>query len=257
KQVFHYLLMGNSQAADGTAGSSGYAEIKGNDIVVTLGDWGLNSKTTDAAYQLVNFQASTIMHELGHNLGLQHGGDEVNNNKPNYYSTMNYLYQLMGLGTDPKSIAPVERYYLSLQAHGFDWNSRCKIEGGPCSADFRISYSDGTGADLNEKLLFESGLIGRGSNNSALYADWNLDFIRAENGFSMNLDDQASIDVLHDYNDWDNLYLAFARSVQGNSGASKKRSVAVINNPILNDRQRRAEETAPSAAFFAAVRNVR
>jgi hypothetical protein len=40
------------------------------------------------------------MHELGHNLGLRHGGDEDSgddlegwkNNKPNYRSVMNYLY---------------------------------------------------------------------------------------------------------------------------------------------------------------------
>lgn len=249
--------MANSQNPDGSYDSSGRAEIYGNDVIVTLGDWGLNTKTTDAAYQLVNFQAGTIMHELGHNLGLRHGGDEDNNYKPNYYSTMNYLYQLMGLGTDAKSIAPVERYYLSKQAHGFDWDSRCKMEGGPCSANFRISYSDGIGADLDEKLLLESKLIGRGSNSPALYADWNLNSLNSEYVMYWSLDDQDTYDALHDYNDWANLYLTFARTTQGNSGASKKRSVAVMNNPILNDRQRWAEETAPSAAFFAAVRRVR
>jgi hypothetical protein len=32
------------------------------------------------------------MHELGHNLGLRHGGDEDRNCKPNYFSLMNYAY---------------------------------------------------------------------------------------------------------------------------------------------------------------------
>lgn len=36
------------------------------------------------------------MHELGHNLGLLHGGDENQNNKPNYISVMRYGLQ-MGL----------------------------------------------------------------------------------------------------------------------------------------------------------------
>ena len=38
------------------------------------------------------------MHELGHNLGLRHGGDDLPNFKPNYLSVMNYSFQLTGLG---------------------------------------------------------------------------------------------------------------------------------------------------------------
>jgi len=46
----------------------------------------------------VSDQAGTFMHELGHNLGLTHGGgfDGINY-KPNYLSVMNYAFQLTGL----------------------------------------------------------------------------------------------------------------------------------------------------------------
>jgi Concanavalin A-like lectin/glucanases superfamily len=46
----------------------------------------------------VSEQAGTFMHELGHNLGLTHGGgfDGINY-KPNYLSVMNYAFQLTGL----------------------------------------------------------------------------------------------------------------------------------------------------------------
>jgi hypothetical protein len=37
-------------------------------------------------------RASTFMHELGHTLGLGHGGQNHENNKPNYLSIMNYAY---------------------------------------------------------------------------------------------------------------------------------------------------------------------
>jgi hypothetical protein len=37
------------------------------------------------------------MHEFGHNLGLQHGGNEGRNYKPNYLSIMSYRYQVVGL----------------------------------------------------------------------------------------------------------------------------------------------------------------
>jgi hypothetical protein len=37
------------------------------------------------------------MHELGHNLGLDHGGDDDKNYKPNYLSIMNYQFQYSGV----------------------------------------------------------------------------------------------------------------------------------------------------------------
>ena len=36
------------------------------------------------------------MHELGHNLGLHHGGDDGVNFKPNYLSIMNYSFEILG-----------------------------------------------------------------------------------------------------------------------------------------------------------------
>lgn len=54
--------------------------------------------------------AGTFMHELGHSLGLDHGGNESNNFKPNYLSVMNYSYQIMGLqGDGLRNAKPVDR----------------------------------------------------------------------------------------------------------------------------------------------------
>jgi hypothetical protein len=39
-----------------------------------------------------NHNGATLMHELGHNLNLGHGGDQEHNCKPNYVSIMNYDY---------------------------------------------------------------------------------------------------------------------------------------------------------------------
>ncbi|MFC7419526.1 hypothetical protein ACFQNF_06500 [Iodobacter arcticus] len=253
KQVFHYLMMANSQKEDGTVGSSGYAELIGNDIIVTLGDWGLNTSSTNEINKLINFQAATIMHELGHNLGLDHGGNEGANNKPNYYSVMNYLYQLTGLGSSAQSASAIDRYFFAKQANGLGWNSLCKLDAGPCSRDFRIDYSDGSGSRLDENNLSESAMIGRGSFGA--YADWNLDQQFNRSSYALDLNDDSNKAYLHDYNDWGNLTLAFARVASGNSGASMKRSASVAAiNPILNDKQRWSVETAPSASFMAAVR---
>jgi uncharacterized repeat protein (TIGR01451 family) len=77
---------------------SGCAELPGNDFIVTLGD---QLPVTPAR---ITQQAGVIMHELGHTLGLQHGGDEPVNGKPNYLSVMSYTFQRSGIpqfGGDP------------------------------------------------------------------------------------------------------------------------------------------------------------
>ena len=48
-------------------------------------------------YKKLYFEASTLMHELGHALGLGHGGDNNINYKPNYLSIMNYNIGIFGL----------------------------------------------------------------------------------------------------------------------------------------------------------------
>jgi hypothetical protein len=69
-----------------TTTSSGIAECPGNDFIVSLGGFSTNPGTRDQ-------QAGTFMHELGHTLGLRHGGGDDINYKPNYLSIMSYAFQ--------------------------------------------------------------------------------------------------------------------------------------------------------------------
>jgi len=87
KLAVHYSLFIHNRA--GTT-SSGLGEIHGNDFFVSLGSFTGGVGNHDE-------QAGTFMHELGHNLGLRHGGNinEVPsiNFKPNYLSVMSYSFQ--------------------------------------------------------------------------------------------------------------------------------------------------------------------
>src|SRR5215203_347767 len=82
--------------------ASGIADLPGNTALITLGLW-------DDFVGTEFMQASTTLHEIGHNVNLWHGGPPPvwgtkttptvvePNCKPNYLSSMSYLYQAHGL----------------------------------------------------------------------------------------------------------------------------------------------------------------
>ncbi|RKG93666.1 hypothetical protein [Corallococcus terminator] len=84
---FHYMVFANTYSGGTSSGIS--RGIPAHDFLVTLGGW-----STPGGTELQ--QAGTIMHELGHNIGLRHGGNDDSNYKPNYLSIMNYEYQVYG-----------------------------------------------------------------------------------------------------------------------------------------------------------------
>ena len=102
--------------------NSGQSDLLGGDVIVTLGRW---DDFTGTEFM----QASTLMHELGHNLALRHGGTATEPNcKPNYQSIMSYLFQVRGL-LDPTGVP-------------------------------HVNYSDRTLPSLNESSLSESAGLG-------------------------------------------------------------------------------------------------
>jgi hypothetical protein len=99
--IFHYSLWVHQYTR---SGSSGIAELIGDDFMVAMGGFWHKTGTIEQ-------QAGTLMHELGHNLGLQHGGNEEINYKPNYFSVMNYLFQFSGVDGISQRTAPSDYDY--------------------------------------------------------------------------------------------------------------------------------------------------
>ena len=91
RKIFRYCIVVNKY---NSTTSSGRAKgIPGQYFIIADTKGGANNGILSS----VRKTAGTFMHELGHTLGLRHGGDDHANYKPNYLSIMNYLYQLSGL----------------------------------------------------------------------------------------------------------------------------------------------------------------
>jgi hypothetical protein len=161
---FRYVMMPHRY--DNGSMSSGAAEVVGDDAIVSL--YCANTESN---------VARTLAHELGHLLGLHHGGFENCNRKPNYNSLMNYRFQFAGTDAD------------------------CDAFGDPATEDF----SRGTRALLDENALDETqGVCGSET------IDWNANgAIESALALDLNPDAEAScggaLVPLHDFDDWSNL----------------------------------------------------
>lgn len=237
--VFHYAVFANSQddVACGEAGASGAALAPGRDLLVTLGRWGFNTTSDNDANYLANAQAATTMHELGHGFGLLHGGDEATNFKPNYLSTMNYLYDLAGL---PKiGASEGDRYYyeyaIACGSHGVDTIG--DLEDGPTTTRFVIDYSDGSSAPIDEANIDETRGLGR-AGSAPVDFDWSFAFSTktsadadaANMGTSECVKNGAKDGVLRDHDDWSSL--VFDARVVGAAGAGRAPTSVVAHEAI-------------------------
>ena len=164
------------------------------------------------------------MHELGHNLGLGHGGGDEINYKPNYLSTMNYAFQMSGI-----------------TATGFRSSSR---------SPSRIDYSREALPALAERHLTlvppyiigldETAGIGDGLDRTKWFCpvnilgirhirtavgngpiDWNCNGYFETSVFADVNGDNTKLKYMEGFDDWQALRLDFQTTWQGASGAGQ------------------------------------
>jgi hypothetical protein len=115
RSTHHYCLFagdiggvsGESTGISGMSRNGGAFRQGASDSIVALGHPGWFNFPKPALYKWT--QAGTFLHELGHNLGLQHGGGDHISFKPNHLSLMSYAYQTDGI---PINIPGDGDYYL-------------------------------------------------------------------------------------------------------------------------------------------------
>ena len=225
---FHYNIFAHRFAEDlNNEGFSGIAELPGNDFLVTLrvGDptFGYDDASTSAAQhygtnfdrEYATYQAGTFMHELGHTLGLRHGGIDHTNCKPNYLSVMSYTRQFNESATpggtrtnrplnySPSPLPPLIETSL-VEAAGISGPSGQRILFGTGSGTPALGQSSGA-VDWN-------GSGGTNPGTVAVDINW-LNSIGACSTASAS-------QTLQGFNDWTNLIYQFQGSQDFSDGQS-------------------------------------
>jgi hypothetical protein len=150
---WHYAIFGQKGCLFANE-VSGAAELPGYDFMVTVNRPTLQCLNVRGVDLCKLRQAGTFMHELGHNLGLNHGGDEDENYKPNYVSVMNYLFQGGIAYTAAGDTHQFSPYWVRALAEDLDH-----------IAGVRLDYSSGTLPAIDELHVDEQiGLGGPAGN---------------------------------------------------------------------------------------------
>jgi parallel beta-helix repeat protein len=191
---FHYGLFIHKIVAGQT--TSGVAETFGSNFMVSLGNW---TNNVGSVFE----QAGTLMHELGHNLGLRHGGGDEVNFKPNYLSVMSWEHQVVGI-----------------------------LSRTPTGDVAKFDYSREALPTLNESNLNEWASLSSANNYTKWVCpdhhtverdvvsnslDWNCDR-GLETSASNDLNNDTLKGLLTGFNDWSNLRFKFIQSTNFNVG---------------------------------------
>lgn len=215
KNLFHYVIFGH--AYNERYGSSGVADRPGLDLMVTLGEnanpsgiqWAIDPVTNHKTGNIIQ-QSGTLMHELGHNLGLQHGGNNSQEYNPNYIS-------IMGYGFQTGSLVP---------HRALDY-SRCNMD---TLNEYNLNETKGfrTGCPIHS---FTYIISKPGSEADEVKTDTPIDFDKDgknnKTGLSLDINCKSGLfcskDTLKGFDDWSNIQLSVPSFMAGFTGSEEKK----------------------------------
>ena len=172
----------------GSVSNSGVARNSpGSDFIVSLGTFvGVTDMNT----------AGTFMHELGHALGLDHGGKDGVNHKPNYISVMNYLWQFSGISRNGVFLLDYSSVALAVLNEAA-LNETIGL--GPGSAGYRTAHWV-PAAPPNPGAFVQVA-------DASQPIDWNGDGLATNLSVAMDANNDTTRGVLAPCNDWQILRL--------------------------------------------------
>ena len=223
-RLFHFALyvgQYNPQGSSGVSRSSTGSPFAGRDLIFARDVFQGGPNTLE--------ESGTFMHELGHNLGLSHGGsveEQSVNYKPNYPSVMNYAWQFSGT---------YKLSHLGL-----------------------LDYSEGTLSPINEFALSETGGLNpdaaaadiatkwscpdrtyKGPLPSMLNVDWNCNGqidvgtvgTNVNNPDEPGNEDDPTFGEMHDHDDWQSLIFDGGGALGGAGDAAAPAPVTTSDEP--------------------------
>jgi hypothetical protein len=216
----------NLAVANGQVTSmSGYSDVGGQNLVVALGygGWGPPNNPASDGNKWQN-KAGTLMHELGHNMALTHGGTFYNglgnsdytpnfeaNCKPNVQTSMSYLFQFDLLEVPGQLNAAGKP--LMVVDYSEDSSTNTLTENSPqgtgvlsnlpyaTTAAFQLTSF--TGGNNSVSPHCDGSPIGQGE-QPVTYVQFSptSDFFWSnESGFDINFDGNST-EVMHPHNEW-------------------------------------------------------
>ena len=204
--VFRYAISAPATPADGCSGGQG--EIGGNDFV--------NNNFDDDG---------TFMHELGHNLGQLHGGDNSDHRQPNYVSVMNYNYQF-GIARNDGSIffdySPARNADDSRPSSllpDIDEGSLDETISLATDRDYRIRFVNGACAFMGSSLDGPVDWDGDGDPDDAVALASSLDTDPTPDSGPPSCPGDATDEVHSDFDNWSAISLPFRQDGDSADGA--------------------------------------
>jgi hypothetical protein len=192
KAVFHHMLWADSYDSGCSSGQA--FAIPNDTFIVTVGPKCGWAGTDDQ-------EVGTFIHELGHNLGLKHGGPDNLNYKPNYLSVMNYFFQLGGV----------------LKADGTTYWGYSNVA--PTSInEARPSEPAGLGssaAAFKTKWKCPDGTTRTTAGAASAPIDWNCDGDTVDTTTAADINDDNATSILIAQNNWANIVFGGGAVGQG------------------------------------------